>query len=256
MNMLAQKIYALLFFGPILALAGHAQNPASPVTRDNGTAAPAGFNLVPTDDIVDFFNARPVSAKAYRILYIGDSLTLHAPSKTLWTYYSGMAASDARHDYVHLSAMHMQTRMPDRPVEIFYCKGNGKLPSMLAYLQAHPEIKPDLIVQQGGENDHFDDAFKTTYRQLLDAFPGTPKIVLSDWGDPVRRDFERAEAAQRKYAFLDLTAIKTQPGTTGNGGPFNVPGVAWHPNDMGMARIAEEIDKAFDSMILRVQQPR
>jgi len=232
-----------------------AQN-ASASGTDKGTAAPAGFNLVSTDDVVDFFNARPVPPNAYRVLYVGDSLTLHAPSKTLWTYYSGMAASDATHDFAHLSAQHIQTKMPGRPVEIFYCKGNGKLPSMFAYLQAHPEIKPDLIVQQGGENDHFDDTFKTNYRQLLDAFPGTPRIVLSDWGDPARRDFERAEAAQRKYPFLDLTAIKAEAGTNGNGGPFNVPGVAWHPNNRGMERIAKEIDNSFDTTILPALPPR
>jgi len=242
--------YAAAFVALILLLSAAAQNAASAQASDKDTAAPTGFNLVSADDMIDFFNARPIPLKAYRVLYIGDSLTLHAPSKTLWGYYSGMAASDARHDYVHLSAAHMQAKMPGRPVEIFYCKANGKLAAMFAYCQAHPEIKPDLIVQQGGENDPFDDAFKTNYRALLDAFPGTPRIVLSDWFDPKRRDFEREEAMQRKYAFVDIAAIRAETGTTGNGGPFNVSGVAKHPNDLGMARIAEEIGNAFDASIL------
>lgn len=249
--------FAITFLGLSLSLTAHAQNAtlAPAPANDKGTAAPAGFNSVPTDEVVDFFNARPVSPNAYRVLYIGDSLVLHSPAKNLWTYFAGMAASDAGHDYTHLSAEHIQAKLGDRPVEIFYCHGNGRLPSMFAYLQGHPEIKPDLIILQGGENDHFDDAFKITYRALLDTLPGTPRIVLSDWADPVRRDFERAEAAQRNLAFLDLTAIKAEDGTTGNAGPFNVPGVAWHPSDRGHARIAEEIDKAFDAKILPAQHP-
>jgi hypothetical protein len=217
---------------------------------DTSVKAPAGFNPVPTGDVLDFFNARPTTTHAFRVLFIGDSLTFHSPAPKLWTYYAGMAASDAAHDFVHLTAAHMQSRMGDRPVEIFYSHGGGKIGAMLTYLQQRPELAPNLIVLQGGENDPFDDTFYKNYRGLLDIFPGTARIVLSDWANTAKRDFELKEAKQRHLPFIDLTMIKAEPRTIGNGGPFNHPGVAWHPNDHGMARIAEEINKVFDSSIL------
>lgn len=224
-------------------------------TPTKSDAAPTGFNPVPTGDVLDFFNERPVPGNAYRVLFVGDSLTFHSPAPKLWTYYAGMAASDAAHDFVHLAANHMQSRMGQRPVEIFYNHGGGKIGPMLAYAQAHPELRPNLIVVQGGENDPFNDEYIAHYRGLLEVFPDVPRIVLSDWANTTKRDFEKKETSERKLPFVDLTAIKAEPGTIGNGGPFSHPGVAWHPNDAGMARIAEEINGIFDAQILpRVRQ--
>ncbi|CAN5476337.1 hypothetical protein BH10ACI4_BH10ACI4_26850 [soil metagenome] len=90
------------------------------------TNAPAGFNPVPNDDVLDFFDRRPIPPHAFRVLYIGDSLTFHSPAPGLWTYYSGMAASDAAHDFVHLTAAYFQNKT-HRPVEIFYSHGGGKI---------------------------------------------------------------------------------------------------------------------------------
>lgn len=219
----------------------------TPAATTQSTEAPKGFNPIPNNDVLDFFNARPIPPGAFRVLYIGDSLTFHSPAPKLWTYYAGMAASDAEHDFVHLATAHMQTKIK-RPVEIFYSHGGGKIGNMLAYLKVHPELKPDFIVLQGGENDPFDDAFHSNYEGLLQVFPAAKRIVLSDWANTTKRDYEKAAAAKLHLVFIDLTAIKAEPGTIGNAGPFNHPGVAWHPNDKGMQRIAEEISKNFDGM--------
>ncbi|CAN5476254.1 hypothetical protein BH10ACI4_BH10ACI4_26840 [soil metagenome] len=119
---------------------------------------------------------------------------------------------------------------------------------MLAFIRDRPWLAPDLILVQGGENDPFDATFFANYRGLLDVFPSTPRIVLSDWKNPTKRDFERQESEKRHLRFIDILTIQSEPGTTGSGGPFNHPGVAWHPNDKGMQRIAEAIERTFDSM--------
>jgi hypothetical protein len=222
-----------------IALAGWAQ-----------TDAPKGFNPVPNDDLLDFFDRRPVPPHAFRVLYVGDSLTFHSPAPGIWAYYSGMAASDTEHDFVHLTAAHFQAKIR-RPVEIFYSHGGGKIGAMLTFVKDRPWLEPDLIILQGGENDPFDETFYTNYRGLLEVFPKAPRIVLSDWKNPTKRDFEKEEVARRHLRFIDILAIQAEPGTAGNAGPFNHPGVAWHPNDKGMQRIAEELDRVFDAMHLR-----
>jgi hypothetical protein len=228
-----------LFCVLILSFSGHAQ-----------TDAPKGFNPVPNDDLLDFFDRRPIPPHAFRVLYIGDSLTFHSPAPGIWSYYSGMAASDTEHDFVHRTAAHFQKKIK-RPVEVFYSHGGGKIGAMLTFVKDRLWLAPDLIILQGGENDPFDETFYANYRDLLEVFPRTPRIVLSDWKNPTKRDFEKEEATKRHLQFIDLVTIQTEPDTAGNAGPFHHPGVAWHPNNIGMQRIAEEIDRTFDTMHLR-----
>jgi hypothetical protein len=232
------RLIALLFV-LISSICGHAQ-----------TDAPKGFNSVPNDDMLDFFDRRPVPPHAFRVLYVGDSLTFHSPAPGIWTYYSGMAASDTEHDFVHITAAHFQKKIR-RPVEIFYSHGGGKIGAMLAFVKDRTWLAPDLIILQGGENDPFDDTFYANYRGLLEVFPNTPRIVLSDWKNPIKRDYEREEAAKRHLPFVDMIAIQADPHTAGNAGPFHHQGVAWHPNDEGMKRIAAEINRTFDTMHMR-----
>jgi hypothetical protein len=127
---------------------------------------------------LDFINSRPSPSNAIRVLFIGDSLTIHGRAPKVWDNFCGMAAFAPERDFVHLATAHIQSSM-DRPVEAFYNKGgDGKLPSILRYLESRPHLKPDLTILQGGENDPLDASFRATYRALLER---TPLIVLGDW---------------------------------------------------------------------------
>jgi hypothetical protein len=214
------------------------------------TEAPQ-FNASDATSVLDLINSRPVPRNAYRVLFIGDSLTLHQPIAGLWDHFMGMAATTPENDFVHLAAAHIQLKTKKHPVEVFYDNGGrGRIGPMLQYFKAHPELKPDLVVLQGGENDPFDESFKTNYCGLLHIFnpPTTKMIVLGDWNTKQKSDFEESETKSIGIPFVSLIEIHANPANSGDGGPHQVVGVAHHPNDKGMQVIANAIEFHFDRL--------
>jgi len=217
------------------------------------------LNSVDTTAQLTYFNSRVMPKNAYRVLFIGDSLTYHAQTPGVWDYTSGMAASSPVQDFVHLAMQHMQERMGTRPVEMLIDNGgDGRIGTMLTYLKKHPELKPSLVVLQGGENDKFDETFQATYRALLDFYADAhvPYIVLGDWWSGEKSQFDHAEMTKRGYAWVDLARFYNDPSLSGNGGPYKLPAVAKHPNDKGMQAIANGIDERFDTVIFPAKGSR
>ena len=217
--------------------------------RHRTHAAPV-FNSVDTNAILDFFNQRPIASTGYRVLFIGDSLTIHGQVPNLWDAYTGMAASSAENDFVHLITQRLQSQTKQRPIEILYDNGgNGRLGTMLAYYQSQPSLAPDLIILQGGENDTFDSVFREQYLQLLAL--STREIVLGDWFSDEKSAFEKTAAAKRGLPFVNLRVIQRNPRNSGFDGPYHVAGVAMHPNDAGMAAIATAVIQAADPAFIQ-----
>ena len=211
------------------------------------------FNSIDSTHNLTYFNYRPMPPNAYRVLFIGDSLTFHGQTPNLWNYDSGMAASSVDKDFVHLVAQHIQDKLGAKPVEILINNGgNGKLGTMLSYLTSHPDLKPSLVILQGGENDPFDASFQETYKNLLAFYQTstTPYIVLGDWWNDTKRSFDHQQASGHGYAWIDLTVLNKNPAMSGDGGPYHIDGVAKHPNDQGMKAIADAIDDQFDRTVL------
>jgi hypothetical protein len=193
---------------------------------------------------LDFFNSRPVPSNAFRILFIGDSLTLHGKVPQLWDYFGGMASSSIYNDFVHLFVNHIQP-INSKPIEIFYDNGgDGHLSSMLEYLKKHQEIKPDLIIFQGGENDKFNQKFRTEYMEIIRSSRSI--IVLGDWWSDKKSDFEHELSSSESLPFIDLRKIQRDPQNSGYDGPYHSIGVAGHPNDRGMYEIAMAINQVYD----------
>jgi hypothetical protein len=214
------------------------------------TGAPQ-FNASDATSVLDAINSRPVPPNAYRVLFIGDSLTLHQPVAGLWDHFMGMAATAPTNDFVHLAVRHIQLKMKKRPVEVFYDNGGrGKIGPMLIYFKNRPELTPDLVVLQGGENDPFDDTFRKNYRELLHIYnpPKTRMIVLGDWNSKEKSQFEEDETKSLGVPFVRLTEIHAESANSGDGGPYHVGGVAGHPNDQGMQAIARAIESNFDRL--------
>ncbi len=207
----------------------------------------AAISTAAEKPVIDVFKGETVSEDAYRILFIGDSLTLHGPAKGVWDDHCGMAASSLEKDFAHLFATRVQRDLAPRPVAVYHA-ATGKLAAMLDKLKAQPGIRPHLVVFQGGENDKFDDAFRRDYRELIAFYrrakvDGKPvkAIVLGDWYNAKKGVFDKTVADANGYPFIDLYAIHQRPGTFGNAGPYNHPGVASHPNDTGMKAIADAL---------------
>jgi len=211
------------------------------------------FNSVDSTHNLTYFNYRPMPPNAYRVLFIGDSLTYHGQTPNLWNNDCGMAASSPNKDFVHLVAKHIQDKLGTKPVEILINNGgNGKIGSMLTYLTSHPDLNPSLVILQGGENDPFDASFQDTYKSLLTFYRAaeTPYIVLGDWWNETKSGFDHEQALTHGDAWIDLTILNKNPANSGDGGPYHVDGVAKHPNDKGMQAIGDAIDDQFDRTIL------
>jgi hypothetical protein len=207
------------------------------------------FNSLDSTATLNFFNCRPVPPNAYRVLFIGDSLTIHGRTAKLWDHFSGMAASTPEKDFVHIFTSHLQ-QSAKQPVEIFYNNGgNGKIGSMLHYLKTCPALRPNLAVIQGGENDKFDDTFRSIYPELV-GFYACPRIILGDWLSEEKSEFGSMCAASLGVPFVNMFDIAKNPLNSGDGGPYNLPDVALHPNDSGMAAIAHALMERFENLAI------
>jgi hypothetical protein len=206
--------------------------------------------LGPTREVYRFFNHRPVPAAAYKILFVGNSITCHPSIQGVWDGFRGMAATDYARDYVHIFARHVQERLPNRPVEIFITTSPG-LKNAITDMQTVP-VEPDLVVFQKGDNEpEFNTEYKERFNQMVSSFGGrTEKIVMGEWYNAGRNDFIKASAAEVGAAFVDLHTIQTDGRYSGDGGPFHHNGVKTHPNDAGMQAIAQGLAQAFDARIL------
>lgn len=198
-----------------------------------------GLNSQNTTGALDFINSRPIPPNALRVLFIGNSLTMHAVTPGVWDIASGMAASSPEKDYVHLVVKGMQEREA-RPVEALYNNGgNGKLAETLEYLQFRI-LNPDIVFIQGGENDAFDDRFRAIYPALLDHY-SAPRIIIGDWYEKQKSDYVRDLCLRRNIPFVQIYHLFANPSMSGNAGPYRFKGVSTHPNDVGMAAIAMEV---------------
>ena len=194
-----------------------------------------------------------------RTFVLGNSITaISAVPSIGWFGNWGMAASAADKDYLHLLTNRLKERNPD--VKIQAIAGSGfertwwtyQLASSLdEHLTFPPDQQgPDLIIVRLGEN--IDDALvqdqnlEAYFGQLLDHLKkfstGPVKIVVTTtfWqGQDRANGVFRKVAAVKGYSVADLNTLATNPAYRAT--QFADPGLAQHPNDLGMQRIAELI---------------
>lgn len=187
--------------------------------------------------VLELLNYRPMPPNSYKVMFTGDSITIHGALRKVWDNSCGIAATSPERDYVHLVSAGIQESI-ESPVEALYNNGgNGKIREMLEYLQMR-RFSPDLAIIQGGENDKFNDHFRQYYPQLIDHFT-CPKIVLGDWNDQEKSEYSERLCQARNLPFVNLFEIASDRNKGGWGGPYNRKDVASHPNDLGHAAIAE-----------------
>ncbi|MCK6487117.1 MAG: SGNH/GDSL hydrolase family protein [Planctomycetes bacterium] len=215
------------------------------------------------------------AANAYRILYVGDSITLHGTSaavqkKLKWGHVAGMAASAEGLDYAHLLAGRIAAALPARTVEIRYhtLGGSGSAAQRLSAVAQVLPVAPHLVVVQLGEHEKEAagaEAFRTSYRGLLAAFDQlTPRplvVCTGVWnpygkgtrtayqGWPATLDRIMGEAcAERGIAFVPVMRYALDPACSGSG---ESSGVQWHPNDQGHRGYADALFAAIAPALTR-----
>ena len=221
------------------------------------------------ENTVDATNQLPNSERFFsdvgrgglRVLFVGNSITLHAPKPEIgWTHLWGMAASNRENDYVHQTMELIRTLHPNADMcaaqianwERAYWRGEEEL----EHVRAARDWEPDIVVIRLGENTGesllSEHAYAPALIDMMNFFTrnGESKLVVTDlfWPNPVK-DAEIKKAAEALNAPLvhigdlgmrdDMKAI----------GLFEHSGVAAHLGDLGMKTIAERIFDVIKTMI-------
>ena len=189
-----------------------------------------------------------------RMLIIGNSIMNHGPAPELgWLNNNGMAASAPEKDFVHLLTGRLKALNPSMTVTLqsggdFERQFGTATYSLDEFNETLQQLKPDLILVRIGENiDQQQVAkrdFEKQFRQLVD--------YLANYGQPVRLVFttsvwdrSQSDAIVRKVAIEKGHALVDLKCMVGQGQYFASQyansGVAAHPNDTGMQRIADLI---------------
>lgn len=198
-----------------------------------------------------------VQEASIRILFVGNSITYHAPKPAIgWSGSWGMAASCKDNDYVHQTVK----RLSERYGAVSY--GIAQVASWETscdeseeawkepYLKVS-DFKPDVVVIRLGEN------ISSGKLETLDVRPyienmieffgtGSQQIIVTDcfWRRDKLDQIFKQICDDKGYTFCQLSDLYSNPKTMALN-EFEHQGVSLHPSDYGMALIAERIEKCI-----------
>lgn len=189
-----------------------------------------------------------------KVLFIGNSITLHAPKPDIgWFGDWGMAASCEQNDYVHQTVKMIE----DKYGKIDYCiaqlaewerlYSDGDNVLKKYYIPA-AEFKPDIIIVRIGENINRDSNKEINCKPFFDSMikffiaPNTKQIIVTDcfWQIEVLDNIFKEVIAENGYTYCKISDLYEDKKTMALG-QFEHEGVCMHPSDYGMRMIAERI---------------
>ena len=197
------------------------------------------------------------SLPAAKVLFLGNSITLHGPAPDIgWTGNWGMAASVEERDYVHLltadiaKAAGAQPRTMVRNIAGFE-RGYDNF-DLTSELKAELEFSADIVVVALGENvpepatDETRAKFAAALARLLAALQqqGSPAIFVrsSFWPHAVKDNIMRQTSADAGATFVDIAKLgRDETNAARSERKIAHAGVAGHPGDKGMRAIADAI---------------
>lgn len=235
--------------------------PPLPVTERTSTEA---ITLVPYGCTKFRISMFPVTAPAEvkpasirRILFLGNSITLHEPKPEIgWSGHWGMAASAAEKDYVHLVAGAVARHTGSKPeirvrnIADFERQYAGY--DVDRQLHESFAFDPDLVVLAVGENapplatDGDRARFKNAVSGILRCALARrrPRVVVRScfWADAAKDQALREACLEAGGRFVDVGALGREPShRAGSERTFANQAVADHPGDKGMKALAEAI---------------
>ena len=189
-----------------------------------------------------------------KVLFVGNSITLHAPKEDIGWYGNwGMAASCREKDYVHVTVSLLEERFGTVDYTFVNCAEWERSywdETVLDHWQAARDFAADVVVIRIGENTwgvrdklgeidyypHFD--------RMVRYFASNPnaKVIVTDlfWRKEPIDCVIRRVAADRGYTLVGLNDLGDRDENMAIG-EYEHRGVSLHPNDTGMRRIAERI---------------
>jgi hypothetical protein len=222
---------------------------------------PEGAYLKAVKQVVQ--GAEVGKGKARRILFLGNSITLHGPAPQIgWTGNWGMAASAREKDYVHVltnSLAGLWGSPPDVRIDnIADFERRYDTYDLDALLNKYLDFKPDAVIVAIGENvpalgsEDAKTGFKGSFVRLLTALArnGRPDIFVRScfWPNKAKDDIMRESCTAVGGVFVDIGSLGGDESNYARSErSFAHTGVAAHPGDKGMKAVAEALLKAIKS---------
>ena len=194
----------------------------------------------------------------FRVLVYGNSIALHAPKADIgWTNCWGMAASAREKDFAHLVVSGLEKRLGKRAD--FRIRNLATLErnfttniATVAEIAADANWKPDYVVIAIGENSpNIDksnaDSFQKFLADIARPFvKNRAKVVLRSpfWRNPAKASCTAKAAAEVGAVYVDAGHLGDLDENKAIG-LFAHGGIANHPGDLGMRRLAELILSGF-----------
>jgi hypothetical protein len=195
-----------------------------------------------------------------RILFLGNSITLHGPKADIgWTGKWGMAASSEDKDYVHLvtSALAQQTGSAPQIMvrNIADFERNYATYDVDLHLRDCFAFDPDLVVLAIGENvpalgsEDAKAQFKAGVMNILRGCLAKrhPLLVVRScfWADAAKDQVLSQAAQEAGGIFVNAGPLgRDAANAASSERSFTHAGVAGHPGDKGMKALADAIVKA------------
>jgi lysophospholipase L1-like esterase len=200
--------------------------------------------------------------RADKVLFLGNSITLHGPAPQIgWDGNWGMAASSREKDYVHLLLSQIAKAaggVPEAKIKniadfersLDGFAVNDRLKDELAF-------EADLIIVAIGENvaalesDAAQAKFQAAFTRLLKELKahGKPAIFVrsSFWADPAKDEILKKVCEETGGTFVDNTKLGSDKANAARSErKIDHDGVAAHPGDKGMKAIADALWVAIE----------
>lgn len=225
------------------------------ITLLTATSALLGICVPTYGDELPKFGMKVGRLNADRVLFLGNSITLHGPAlKIGWEGNWGMAASAQDKDFAHLLLKQIAKvagGMPQAKI-----KNIAELERQLDAFKIREGLKDelefhaDLVVVAIGENvsalkdDELKAKFKTTLTNLLKEVnkQGQPTVFVRStfWADPVKDQIMKTVCAELGAVYVDNSKLSSvEANYARSERKFEHAGVAGHPGDQGMRAIAD-----------------
>lgn len=210
--------------------------------------------------------AETANVERRSLLVIGNSLALHTPYQAIgWSGNWGMAASDADHDYAHVLQKLLQSKNTS-PVDLTV-KNKAKYERSF-WLPDENDITADLkqdlaqadvIVVQLGDNvsdsDYTTYDFPKQYANLINTVSSGSKasaklVCVGPWWANAKKESAIKDACvkARNGKFVKISDIGQAPlSKASSERTIENKGVASHPGNEGMKKIAERIFSGLGS---------
>ena len=197
------------------------------------------------------FKVVEVENAAKRVLILGNSITLHETKPEIgWNNNWGMAASSEEKDYVHV----LLNALRHKYGKLSYCVANvGEWEKnyfdekVIEKFKGAKDFQADTVIFRFGENISKDNFEKYPLSGYVKAFAeyftkNAKKVVMTDtfWAHGYICDTLQQVAKEKGYDFVTLADLGEQAENKALG-LFEHAGVANHPGDLGMQKIAQRI---------------